>query len=84
MSPGEMKEGAAMSAQLAATAVLDLLTILRFGDGHPARRDAHDAEGHLLKAVKSAMEIAGFNPDEKERGQLYRAIADYVSTLGED
>jgi hypothetical protein len=41
-------------------------------------------ECHLLKAVKSAMEIAGFDPDEKERGQLYRAIANYVSTLGED
>ena len=84
MTTRTMREDAANAAQQATTAVLDLLSIVRFGDGHRAQRDAHEAEGRLLRAIKLAMEITGFDPDEQERGALYRAITDYVSTLGED
>jgi hypothetical protein len=77
------KAAAAEAGQLACTATLDLLSIVRFGDGQAAR-DAHEAEAHLLRAIKITMELAGFHPDEEERGALYRAIADYISTLGDD
>ena len=72
---------AAKAAQDGAAGVLDLLSVTRFGDGKPGSRDAHAATANLLRAAKSAMEIAGFNPDEVQRGQLYRAIVEYT---GED
>jgi hypothetical protein len=62
----------------------DLLNIARFGDGEKGATDASAAEGHLLKAARCAMELAGFHPDEEERGKLYRAISNYVSTLGDE
>lgn len=84
MTKSEIKSAAAQAAQLAATALLDLLSITRFGDGQAGERDAAEAEGRLLRAIKLTMEIAGFHPDETERAQLYRAIADYITALGED
>lgn len=78
------KEIAGRAAQLATMATLDLMTIARFGDGEKAERDAHAAEGRLMRATKLAMELAGFHPDEEERGQLYRALVDYISTLADD
>jgi hypothetical protein len=75
---------AAKAAQLATTAALDLLTIVRFGDGRKGALDASEAESRLLRATKLTMELAGFHPDEKERGELYRAISSYVSRLRDD
>lgn len=43
-----------------------------------ARREAQDALTFLFPAVKLVMEMAGFDPDETERGQLYRAIVNYI------
>jgi hypothetical protein len=80
----EAQGNAAKAAQLATTATLDLLTIVRFGDGEKGARDASEAESRLLRAAKLTMELAGFHPDEKERGELYRAIASYASTLRDD
>jgi hypothetical protein len=80
----EAQETAAKAAQLATTATLDLLTIVRFGDGEKGASDASEAESRLLRAAKMAMEIAGFDPDEKERGELYRAIASYNLRLRDD
>lgn len=75
---------ATRAAQLATLATLDLLSIARFGDGEVGAADAHEAESRLLHAVRLTMELAGFHPDEQERGELYRAIASYTSTLSED
>jgi hypothetical protein len=76
------KDKAAVAAQTAAAGVIDLLNIVRFGDGKSP--DAPGAEAHLLKAARLGMEISGFDPDEAERGALYRTLVDYIATLGED
>lgn len=76
------KKKAAVAAQVAAAGVVDLLNIVRFGDGESP--DAGSAEAHLLQAARLSMEISGFNPDETERSALYRALVEYVATLGED
>lgn len=47
-----------------------------------ARHEAGEALGFLLPAVKLALEIAGFDPDESERGDLYRAIVEYIGEEG--
>lgn len=78
------KETAAKAAQLATLATLDLMSIARFGDSKRGVNDAHEAESRLLQATKLAMELAGFHPEETERGALYRAIVDYILTLAED
>lgn len=78
------QEQAAIAAQNATAGVLDLLNIVRFGDGKKGSREAAEAEVHLLKAAKCSMELAGFDPDEKERGELYRALSTYIAPLGED
>lgn len=75
------KNDAARAASAAAAAVLDLLNVVRFSDGKRDVRDAEEAVGHLLKATKCAMEIAGFKPDEVERGQLYRSIVEYLGAV---
>lgn len=72
------------AAQLANLGSLDLLSIARFGDGEVGAADAHEAENRLLRAARLTMELAGFRPEEKERGELYRAITSYTSTLAED
>jgi hypothetical protein len=84
MTVDDVKGVAANAAQLATLAAADLLNIARFGDGEKGATDASAAEGHLLKAARCAMELAGFHPDEEERGKLYRAITNYVSTLGDE
>lgn len=75
---------AAQAAQIATLASLDLLSIVRFGVSSHGLQDAQEAELGLLRAAMIAMELAGFHPDEHERGDLYRALASYVSILGED
>ncbi|MEO5774911.1 MAG: hypothetical protein ABIQ32_12450 [Sphingomicrobium sp.] len=39
---------------------------------------AEVAVGSLLEATATAIEQAGFHPDETQRGQLYRAILEYI------
>lgn len=42
------------------------------------RELAEVAVASLLEAVAVAIEQAGFHPDETQRGQLYRAIVEYI------
>ena len=80
MRPDETVSAARAVVSDVAVAITSL-TNINGEDSRFDRREAEEALRYLLPAVQLAMEIAGFDPDETERGQLYRAIVDYI---GED
>lgn len=65
-----IRREAADAAQSAAEMLLDHRAF-------PLEAPLHE----ILRAARITLELAGFDPDERERGELYRAIVDYI---GED
>lgn len=72
----ELRQEAATAAFRIGTGLQGLLDIAT--SVMPENRDAEAVVGELLAGVVLAMELAGFDPDETERGQLYRAIVEYI------
>jgi hypothetical protein len=71
-----LREGAATAAHSVALGLQGLLDIAT--SVMPENRNAENVVGDLLAGTRLAMELAGFDPDERERGQLYRAIVEYI------
>lgn len=80
-SRAELREEATEAAFRVAEGLRGLLEIAT--SVMPENRDAEAAVGDLLLGVRLAMELAGFDPDETQRGTLYRATVDYIGEVSQ-